>query len=84
MLKLINNINRKHFLHYLSFLYNNVDYLVSSSIEEGLCFPVKDAVYHGVKVLALRISVFDELYKNNDLVSLFDNEQSMLDYVSTV
>lgn len=68
----------------LSFIYNNVDFLVSSSTEEGFCFPVKDAVHHGVNVLALRIPVFDELYKNNDLVTLFDNEQSMLEYISTV
>jgi hypothetical protein len=69
---------------FLSFLYEKVDYVISTSTVEGLCFPVKDAVHQGTNVLALNIPVFDELYKNNDLVTLFDDEQSLLEYVANI
>jgi hypothetical protein len=68
----------------LSLLYGKVNYVVSTSTDEGLCFPVKDAVHHCTKVLALNIPVFDELYKNNDLVTLFENEQNMLKYIENI
>ena len=62
--------------------YEKVDYFIITSTNEGLSFPVADAVNHGTLVLALKLPVFYDLYNNNDRVVLFDTEKNLLDYIS--
>ena len=69
---------------FLSFLYENVDYFVCTSTDEGFCFPVMDALHHGAMVLALQLDVFIELYENQDKILLFDNEYDMIEYVKEI
>ena len=66
---------------FLSFLYENTDYFICTSIDEGFCFPVMDALEHGSTVLAISLPVFEELYSDNDNIILFNNENNMLEHV---
>ena len=69
---------------FLSFLYESIDYFVCTSTDEGFCFPVMDALHHGALVLALQLTVFTELYENNDRIILFEDEHDMIEYVKKI
>lgn len=64
----------------LRILLKNSDFLICTSNDEGLCYPVLDALDFNLKVLSLDLPVFREMYSGKN-ITIFENEKKYLDYI---
>ena len=69
------------FYSFLSFLFENTNYYICTSNDEGFCFHVYDALNHGSTVLAMHLPIFEELYSDNENIIVFESEEKIINYV---
>lgn len=75
-INVLNNISNDMII----MLLKNSDYLICTSTDEGLSYPVLDAVNHRLKVLCFDLPVFKEMYNNKNMHT-FKNDNQYLEYV---
>ena len=75
-ISILNNVSNEILL----LLLKDSNYFICTSTNEGLSYPVLDALYFKLNVLALDIPVFREIYEDKKLI-YFENEKIYIEFI---
>lgn len=77
-----NNVEFLGFVDNIEQVYNSIDILFSSSILEGFCLPILEAMASGIPVVTYNCKGIDDYFIHNENGFIYDNENEALSQLS--